>query len=627
MLVGLTMLLTNCSKEETTDPAVAPEIEPKQMTLGARIAELDESRTTLDEFKQVVWHEGDKIGLYVDDNAAQYEFTLSSDAYKTEGVFTGEGMTGAKYYAYYPYSASEANMTSGKMLTVPLATMQKYVDGSFAKGSNPMVAVGTDPQALVFQNLCGVMKLQLTGDAVVRSITVESLSASGDEGKFLSGRGNIYADTEALTNSSYTFGSTSSFYRFNYVKLTGIDVQLDRTTPKAFYLVIPAGDYNATGGSMRFTIETDKGTMFKESKTQFTINRSKIRSFAAFEAVPTGVEMATAIFYGTANCVEMMPEQTFAEVDCTPYYTCSENFTYATASDASLTKAASAKVLWCDTKENLVTVDLDAAAQKIRVTKAAGDTGNAVVAICDDAGAILWSFHIWAHAAYADKRAVAGDGTLYAMMDLNLGAVSNARDASAAGLYYQWGRKDPFPGIGSDGTSAPTYGEAWPTDAGTGTMAYAVQHPMTLITAGQYFWFADHSSNSVSIGFWGNPYTGSMANPLSTKGGKTVYDPCPAGYRVAPDNFFVNAAKSGTFDMGWTITVGDGEASFFPVAGRRASVSAVENVGVSGYYLGNALKTSGSSWLRYFYFNAADLEYDGNSIGKKALSVRCVKEQ
>lgn len=599
------------------------------MTIGAWISgqeETEDSRTTLDEFKRVVWHEGDKIGLFVDDNTAQYEFTLCSEANKVVGSFMGEGVSGVKYYAYYPYSAEEANMTSGKMLTVPLATMQEYAAGGFAKGSNPMVAISSDPQALVFQNLCGVMKLQLTGDAVLRSIKVESLSASGGKGKYISGRGNVYANTEMLTNNSYTFGSTSSSCRFNYVKLTGIDVLLDKTTPQAFYIVVPAGDYNTTGGSMRFTVETDKGTMFKSSTTQFTINRSKIRSFSAFEVVPAGIESATATFYGTANCVEMNPEQTSAEVDCAPYYTCSENFAYEFVTNELLTKAASAKVLWCDTKENLVTVDLDAAMQKIRVTKAAGDTGNAVVAICDDSGAILWSFHIWAHETYADKRAVAGDGTVYAMMDINLGATSNVHDASSVGLYYQWGRKDPFRGITTTGTSAPTYGESWPTDVGAGTMEYAVQHPMTLITAGQYFWFTEYMSGSESNSFWGNPYTLSMSNPLPTKGIKTIYDPCPAGYRVAPDNFFVNAKTSETFDMGWAITFGDGEASFFPAAGYRSDVEHTSNVGASGYYMGNAMKR-GSSWLPYFYLDDVGCKYGSGSRGENALSVRCVKEQ
>ena len=78
--------------------------------------------------------------------------------------------------------------------------------------------------------------------------------------------------------------------------------------------------------------------------------------------------------------------------------------------------------------------------------------------------------------------------------------------------------------------------------------------------------------------------------------------------------------------MGWAITFGDGEASFFPAAGYRSDVEHTSNVGASGYYMGNAMKR-GSSWLPYFYLDDVGCKYGSGSRGENALSVRCVKEQ
>ena len=65
-------------------------------------------------------------------------------------------------------------------------------------------------------------------------------------------------------------------------------------------------------------------------------------------------------------------------------------------------------------------------------------------------------------------------------MDRNLGAISATRgDVGAIGLYYQWGRKDPFLGSSSISQTlrAASTGE-WPapveTSENTGTIDYTI---------------------------------------------------------------------------------------------------------------------------------------------------------
>ena len=118
------------------------------------------------------------------------------------------------------------------------------------------------------------------------------------------------------------------------------------------------------------------------------------------------------------------------------------------------------------------------------------------------------------------------------MMDRNLGATSaTPDDITSFGLMYQWGRKDPFRGAGElvsaeNGKSSLISTTAeWPdavvSDKTTGTIEYAVSHPMTFII--------ENSNNSDWF------YTDEWdSDDTRWQPGKTVYDPCPAGWRV-PD--------------------------------------------------------------------------------------------
>ncbi|MBQ5715677.1 MAG: hypothetical protein IIV60_04890, partial [Alistipes sp.] len=74
--------------------------------------------------------------------------------------------------------------------------------------------------------------------------------------------------------------------------------------------------------------------------------------------------------------------------------------------------------------------------------------GNALVGAYDEAGEIIWSWHIW----LTDSDVEAISTSVGDIMDRNLGAYSNSngsKDTEAIydsyGMYYQWGRKEPFP--------------------------------------------------------------------------------------------------------------------------------------------------------------------------------------
>lgn len=145
------------------------------------------------------------------------------------------------------------------------------------------------------------------------------------------------------------------------------------------------------------------------------------------------------------------------------------------------------------------------------------NVGNASIAATDEYGEILWSWHIWLTDEPKEQVYFNDAGV---MMDRNLGAGASTAD----GLFYQWGRKDPFMGPGyAFRSTASTV--SWPSviDASmtTGRIQYATSHPTTFIREG----FSAYGGYRYLID---GAYWSESDLP------KSVYDPCPAGWRV-PD--------------------------------------------------------------------------------------------
>jgi hypothetical protein len=137
--------------------------------------------------------------------------------------------------------------------------------------------------------------------------------------------------------------------------------------------------------------------------------------------------------------------------------------------------------------------------------------GNALIAVKDAMGTILWSWHIWVvdfDPEETQQKYISGA----IMMDRNLGALSvipaesMSGDYGAYGLYYQWGRKDP----------APLHGNIIPSDVVT--------------------WYNVPGYNTLDESIW-NPTTFAADIDWNTSDkwsiSKTMYDPCPYGWRVA----------------------------------------------------------------------------------------------
>lgn len=209
-------------------------------------------------------------------------------------------------------------------------------------------------------------------------------------------------------------------------------------------------------------------------------------------------------------------------------------------------------------------------------------------------------------------------------MDRNLGATWGGGGDDSLGLLYQWGRKDPFLGSSSrfyaaEALSTIEWPSSVPSGYDTGTIEYAVQHPTTFISMGSYNqdWLYTGSSNV--------DYTRWQSN-------KTIYDPCPAGWRVpdgGPDGVWAKAGITldGNYDAvdcGMTFE-NNGMELWYPAAGDRFCSSGVlESVNSYGNYW--SVTPEGSGVYRFSFNNSGMQNPNSDNYPAWGFSVRCFKE-
>lgn len=290
---------------------------------------------------------------------------------------------------------------------------------------------------------------------------------------------------------------------------------------------------------------------------------------------------------------------------------------------------------------------------------------NALIAATDESGNILWSWHLWMSKASNNPL---NDYSTYSngvtFMNRNLGAYGNSNGSTeksslildSYGLYYQWGRKDPFlrpyyhDCSGGDdeyvynGTNSSTYIEYAEVSSETGTVAYTIANPTTFITNAACV----DEENGDGIGDWLSTADSSLWSGTT----KTLYDPCPYGWKVPAGSDFDCLTLTAEEDamsldvargrFGWMFS--DGANSYFYLGGGFRSYydGIIHNMNYKddvypsqpqpweGYYWTAGVTADGKqSTCLYFdltttrTINKFNLNYPSKRAN--AMQVRCVK--
>lgn len=574
------LLCAGCTQR--TEVAAAPEPpEPQKTVIRASTTPLaaEGSRTSFDEAAVLVWRTGDTFGLFSDMNAANAPYELDpASAGRTDGRFTGDRIEGTEFYAYYPYGAASF---SGRTLHLTLPDVQQGVAGNFTQGQNPMVAAGSR-ENLYFRNLCGVVKLQITGTHTLAKVTFR-----GNNNEVVAGAATVEMDfAEAPDLLMAAEGSRTLTLDL------GAGIALSEA-PLSLYLVVPARTY-AQGFTVTLT-DTEGRSAVRTTTKPVTVDRARIKPMAPFEA-------EFLILWSDT-------EGLLTDVTTRP----SVSATDLSAESANCYVISGPGTYKIPTRLTDGTRISDT--EYIGFT-ASGAKGNAVVVIEDDAGTILWSWHIWC-VNDLDLQGVPIGAHTY--LDRNLGATATGPDSGEAayGCFYQWGRKDPFPRNGLTDTQtldqvALPMGRIY-VQPSTATVAQTAAFPNV------FFFIVDSDD-------WNTGH----ADDLWQQTSRTIFDPCPAGYEVPTiqqlENLVAQPLSEGT--AGCTIA-----GVWFPTTGYcEAVVPVLQAVGSVGYGWSDHAFTSGSSRLFYLaqtYGTTATRAFASpEGIGYSrgyGLPVRCVR--
>ena len=649
----------SCAKEIAPDNNVeAPKGDLKTFTIGAlidnstiapqAIASQELTKANLDaETLEVLWQSKDTIGLVTADGAITPAWLAEGYDGKTEGVFNYQAEAEiAPVYAYYPYTSSSnvcQQTVEGGKLNISLPSKQFRTKTGMIYQNMLIMTAKADGESIVFKNTCAIAKVSVKGNSVLtRNFYVQTPEAA------LNGAGTVdmTSDNPIFVTAAIDEVSSSN----NNFKTRWTVVDMDdygqKITPGedyvfAGYVVMPAGTYHSLSFELLSTV--DDNTQYIQSYSpvkDVTLNVGMIRPLNITVDVPSQFTDLSADGK-IANCYMIQNEsgENFGFRLATRTYSDGKG----TNTDLTITNAYNATVLWQSTEGLISSVTYNRVNQMIYFKRDTQKTGNAVIALRSREGQVIYSWHIWVVGETVGTNTFNSltDGEAPSVfMDRNIGATTKT-GATATGLHYQYGRKDPFPSAdpsnytsGTNQNSVAVYPDVIKTHvAQNGVSADWVKHHPNVYVWGSSATNAEDWLEGQGSNLWGDGTT------------KSLSDPCPYGWMVPTKKAYRNSewwnnmppSGSGVMTVGVGATCKDsnGDIANYPFSGRwRRTIGDTDLAHAGTYcYLWTSSESSGlntdykGTWHIRVRNNNGSLSRgeETNQPRRWGANVRCVK--
>lgn len=591
-------------------------MKPKQETvvLQAIIADGAQTKTALDgnmgdEYRPVLWQPQDSVGICSFDwwYSSLNKF-VNTEPYETATAsLVGEIDEGySMYYAFYPYSR-DLFFYDYRYIRFNQPSMQTYREESFSANAMPMVSRAGRGKTMEFYSLCGVLAVNLTGTKTVKSVSFTGYDASGNP---IPVAGQFTVDMEYDEYPTMTATQDEGGAPISSVSLNCKEgVQLDAAEPTSFYIVLPVGTYH----SFTITVATeDKKLMLKKGTNPLEIKRAnvtKAKSLVFVEEVAFDLSE-----HGTANSY-IVSEPGLYSFDATVIgnggYGIIEGANFHT--NDPFISPVSAELVWVDKPGAISNVTFDG--NNVNFV-ANGSEGNALVAVRDASGNILWSWHIWATDEPQEQTYINDLGE-FVLLDRNLGATRADRGSGdeykeSVGLFYQWGRKDPY-----------------------------TRNKYTIAT--RQISVMESIMNPTVVASENNPWSTEWNRNFWSTDQKTVYDPCPVGYKVPVRDVWAGFTTtgenthnlseinvSGSYDRGWNFIYDGTNITWYPATGELDHYGSYVEWSDRGRLWAAKATTEGVAYLDFYYSSTWDAffyfreqwhqSYFGNAV-------RCMKDE
>ena len=280
--------------------------------------------------------------------------------------------------------------------------------------------------------------------------------------------------------------------------------------------------------------------------------------------------------------------------------------------------ASTAELVWQTSKDMITNVSIlqgaDCNYLRFTVNNIPSVNGDAVLAIKDENGNIMWSWMIWAVSEDIETATVVNNtGVKYIMMTAGLGAIFDLNKTNYVVPHFQWGRKDPMcpPASYNSGSNMILYdinGNVYngfdvfgtaDDSSNEKTVKNSIRYPNLFFTE---YDSTNYNWNNLDwfLNFWN---ANMKVSPSSIADDqdiaiKTIYDPCPRGFMIPSGRFATGFTSTGSntlsaaefnvigsWNNGWTFkkNSNDVDGLYLPAAGyRHRSSGSLSNVGSYG---------------------------------------------
>ena len=558
LALAATALMVSCTREtnfEEQQPA-----EKVVRTFTCTFAQPTDTKISVAEDGKTAWKVGDEIMIHGGtDGKLRQKVTLTADD------ISADGKKATITFEMEPYDRTDAGVVSKFYAQYPASLVPEgnmYYECRFTATNDFLMAACDVEDTFVFYNLCGIISYKVNGE-------FDKVAFVGNNEETV-GYSNVYQARVRLES-----GKDAPSVNYNKpgngsgdplpMKAFEAAVDLEGTN----YIFLPAGAKFTGGFSFKF-YDGDELVKIATTETAVEIGPGQLLALGDISdkledyVVPTTSDHKSEI----TNATDISAQQANCYVITAP-----GAYKFPALKGNSQEEAGNvfgAEIVWesCNNAEEVVAHSVIAAVDfednwMYFKTPDTLKPGNAVIAAKNFDGKIIWSWHIWIPST-AIETATYGLFN-HELMDRNLGALVAAKSGEAApvesfGLTYQWGRKDPFvsPAATSGSANAALAGTAPALAEATITVGESIANPTLM----------GHTNS----GDW----LPSPDNTLWKNDVKTIYDPCPAGYKVVSrdkNQPLMNADI--TTVTGWNvdlanliISVGD-PAAAFPIAGYR----------------------------------------------------------
>ena len=569
------------------------------------------------KYYPVVWTNNDAIKVYSENSAAGEKYTFEGDN-ASSAVFTGNPVEGTTRYAVFPETRAYG-LEDGKLkISFDILKKQDFHSSVQANGSNlkymPMWAKegkGDDTGKFVFDNLCGVVSFRFNDYQELRGMKITSVKITSAS-KYISGVATLDPADGSFTLAAENEDTPDANKEIVVSREVGLAIANTNTSPsiedpgvKGYLIALPAGEYPA--GDLTVTITDSFGRVFTRTvNSPLTVLPGVDKTFKT---------LSFTFAYGDDNCLVLAPNGS-ENLNVGMKYTFATNYLAAGMAEV---KDAEGKPYGLDSltvdvaweilengktlahKGALISVE-PISGNKVKVTSVQDKRGNALVVLKDSKETILWSWHIWVVGENLKDQTFNNLANKPTFHNINLGATTSTFDSSnAIGLYYQYGRKDPFviaKAIARPSSSpyvcGPELTDMIERTNENAKISWTIKHPDTRIirTASEQSFkspraFADWClPQGEAENYWGP----------NNDNGKTIYDPCPRGYKVPSSSAFANfSGGKGTDKAGFLFNASNYEESELTKDAYNADDIGIAYFPYTGAMLQGKVRASSSS--------------------------------